>query len=109
MSEKVITLPNHEDMLQRLCAMDYISQLHERFCSLLLEHAGEERSAQGVVDLLFQSIYNCTKDMPWMWQTSRLLLNRAHAYVDALVDDPEVAQAAKSILAEVRMGNPPTE
>lgn len=98
MSEKVITLPNHEDMQQRLLAVDDDERLQHEFYPHLLQHAGEEKVAQGVVMLLALAIFDFTNGMPPMM--SGLMYMRANRYVDALVDDPEVADAAKRFLAE---------
>lgn len=98
MSEKVINLPNRDDMQRRLLAVDDNSHLQERFYPLLLKHAGEKLVAQGVVMLLALSIHDYTEGMPPMM--SGLMYMRADDYVDALVDDTEVADAAKSFLAE---------
>lgn len=98
MSDKVITLPNREEMQQRLLAVDDNSHLQERFYPLLLQHAGEEKVARGVVMLLALAIYDYTSGMPPVM--SGLMYMKADSYIDALVDDPEVAEAAKASLAE---------
>lgn len=49
MAEKRITLPDHEEMLRRLVAVDDNDHLQERFYPILLQSAGRQLVGQGVV------------------------------------------------------------
>lgn len=98
MSEKVITLPDRESMLERLLKVNDHSGMQEKFYPILLESAGQEYVAQGVVMMLALAIHDYVEGMlPVM---SNLLYVQAPQFVEALVDDPEVAEQAKSFLQE---------
>ncbi|KKQ93177.1 MAG: hypothetical protein UT66_C0023G0001 [candidate division CPR2 bacterium GW2011_GWC1_39_9] len=98
--DKVITLPNREEMEKRLLAVDDNSRLAERFYPLLVKHAGQERVATGVVMMFTLAIHDYTEGMPTMM--AALLHWRIDKYIDALVDDKEVAEEAKQHFVEVR-------
>ena len=69
------------------------------FNKLATPNAGEEKVAQGVVMLLALAIHDYTDGMPPMM--SNVMYMSAPQYIDALVTDPEVAEAAKAFLSEV--------
>ena len=95
---KKITLPNREEMLERLSKVCDIDHTRQKFFPKLLQHAGEEKVAQGVVMILALAIHDYTDGMPPMM--SSLLYMSAPQYIDALVTDPEVAEEAKAFLNE---------
>ena len=97
MSDKVINLPNKDDMLERLKAVDAGSHVVEQFYPILLKNAGQERVAQGVVMMLVLAIHDYAKGLPPMMST--LMMMNAPRYIDALVGDADVAQEAKDALA----------
>lgn len=98
MKEKVITLPAREEMLDRLKKVSDNSHMQERFYPILLKHAGEEKVAQGVVMMLALAIHDYVEGMPPMM--SNLMYMQAPQFIEALVDDKEVAQQAKTFLEE---------
>lgn len=98
MSEKVITLPNRDEMLRRLIGVSDTMLQQERFYPLLLESAEGERSAQGVAAMLVLAIHDYVEDLPPIM--ARLMYPLAPKFVEALVDDQEVAEEAKSLLEE---------
>ena len=98
-NEKVITLPNREEMLARLVKVSDNLHLQERFYPILLESAGQERVPQGVVMMLALAIHDHTEGMPPMM--ANLMYKQAPGFIDALVTDPEAAKEAKSLLQDV--------
>lgn len=96
MSGKVITLPNREDMLQRLLEVNDDSHAQERFYPILLQSAGQERVAQGIVMMLALAIHDYTEGLPPMMVN--LMYMQAPQFIDVLVDDTEVAEQAKAFL-----------
>jgi hypothetical protein len=95
---KVITLPNREEMLKRLLLVDADGYLVEKFYPLLLKDAGRQLVAKGVVMLFIQTLHDYTDGMPpMMWS---VMFSRVPDYIDALVDDKEVATEAKAFLQE---------
>lgn len=98
MNEKTITLPNRDEMLQRLLKVNDISHLQERFYPILLKSAGQERVAQGVVLMLMLAIHDYIKGMPKVMEG--VMCMQAPQFIDALVEDHEVAEQAKQFLQE---------
>ena len=101
-NEKVITLPNREEMLARLLKVNDNSHMQEKFYPILLEDAGQKRVALGVVTMLALAIHDYTKGMPPI-MASTLYMEAPH-FIDALVDDPEAAKEAKVFLQEAMEG-----
>ena len=98
MSEKVITLPNRDEMLERLVKVSDNSHLQERFYPILLKQAGQERVAQGIVMMLALAIHDYVEGMPPVM--ANLMYMQAPDFIDALVSDPETAKEAKGFLKE---------
>jgi len=100
MSKKVITLPNANEMMKRLRSVCDDGGMDERFYKAhLLPNAGRELVAEGIVLMLTLSIYDfISSGYP------RIMESILHGYVpmwiDALVDDKEVAGAAKAFHQE---------
>ena len=95
MKEKVITLPDKDDMLKRLVMVDNDPHLVERFYPILLKNAGQKRVAQGITMMMILAIHDYADGMPPL--TSALMVMYAPKYIDALVDDVDVAQEAKNL------------
>ena len=101
-SEKVITLPNREEMLARLIKVSDNSHLQDRFYPILLEAAGQERVPQGIVMMLAFAIHDYTEGMlPMM---TNVMYMQAPGFIDALVSDPEAAKEAKNHLQKALSG-----
>ena len=98
MSEKVITLPNRDEMLKRLLKVSDNSHMQERFYPILLKQAGQERVARGIVMMLALAIHDHVEGMPPVM--ANLMYMQAPDFIDALVSDAETAKAAKSFLQE---------
>lgn len=99
--DKVVTLPSAEEIMSRLSkvemgASDYMA---ERFYPLIAQEAGRELVAQGVVMMLTLKIHDFMSSGYPPVMTGIL-----HMYVpqliDALVDDKEIAEEAKSFHQE---------
>lgn len=102
MSEKVITLPGAEEMLARLIKVSDIGHAQEQFYPLLLEHAGTEKVAEGVTMMLVLAICDYTAGLPPMM--AAVMFTMAPRFIDALVDDKEVAEQAKAMLQQALAG-----
>ena len=94
--EKIIKLPEREEMLKRLISVSDNDRMQERFYPILLKNAGEERVAMGVVMMFVLAIADYTDGMPAA--LSAVLMMYVPSFVDALIDDKEVAQDAKNFL-----------
>lgn len=98
MGEKVIVLPEREDMFRRLQSVSNESHFRERFYPILLKSAGRKLVAGGVVMMFALAIHDYTQGMPPMM--AGLVFMYVPAFIDALIDDAEVATAAKEIAKE---------
>ena len=96
MSEKVITLPNREEMLKRLLRVSEDQHLQERFYPILLELAEKQYITEDVVMRLMTTIQNFVKSMPPI--AMRMMYMRAPQFIDALVNDLDAASQAKTFL-----------
>lgn len=92
---KKIVLPSAEEIVRRLVAV-YDDEMTRRLYYKVAQRAGEEKVAEGVVRLFTLSIYEVCQGCPQMTRT--LMFNFAPKWIDALVDDKEVAKAAKAFL-----------
>ncbi len=99
MESKVITLPSKEKMLERLITVNDNAHLQEKFYPKLLMHAETEKVAMGVVMILQIASCEYTKGLPAV-MTVVLNMNMP-AFIDALVEDKEVAAEAKKGLEKV--------
>ncbi len=97
--EGVTVLPAADKMLQSLIAVDDQPHFQERFYPILLKDAGREVGAKGIVMMLSLAIYDYTKGMPQI--VAALMQCMIPRFIDALVTDPKVAEAAKAFHAEV--------
>ena len=96
-NEKVIILPNKEEMRKRLLKVDDNPYLIEQLYPLLIKHAGEGKDTEGIALMMELASYNVDKVVP---PTVLMLMRmRFPKIVDALVDDPKIAEDAKAILA----------
>ena len=95
MIEKVITLPNRDEMLERLLKVSDNSHLQERFYPILLKQAGQERVLQGIVMMLALAIHDYVEGMPPVM--ANLMYMQAPDFIDALVSDAETAKESKEL------------
>lgn len=98
MEEKVITLPGRDEMQKRLLAINGSSHLQQKFYPILLEYAGRQLFPQGVVTMLVLAIHDYIEGMPPMM--SDLMYMSAPKFIEALVDNPEDAERAKTFLQD---------
>ncbi len=96
---RVVALRSREEMLKRLLVVNDNNHAREHLYPLLLENANRELVAQGIVMMLVTTIFDYTEDIK---PIRNLLLMMAPDYIDAVVDDEEVATEAKAFLAECR-------
>lgn len=101
-NEKVVTLPNREEMLANLIKVKGDPHLQENFYPILLKQAGQERVSRGIVMMLMLAIYDYTKGMPPV--IANIMYMQAPDFIDALVSDPEVKKEAKSFLQQALSG-----
>jgi len=94
MEEKVIRLPDADEMLQRLVSVMDEPHARQKFYPILLRRAGEELYPEGVVMLLMLAIHDYTEGLPPAIGIT--LSMRIPEYIDALITDPEAAADAKA-------------
>jgi len=94
MSETVITLPDREEMLRRLRTVSANSDLSKRFYPILLQHAEQNRVVVGIVMMFSVAVNDYTTGMPTGVEMA--VWNYVPAWIDALVDDQDVAAEAKA-------------
>jgi hypothetical protein len=95
--EKFIVLPQRDEMLKRLLRVSTEKYLQEKLYPLILNYAGSEKLPEGIVMLLMLSIHDYCEGMPPMMST--ILTRKVPAFIDALVDDEDVAREAKDFFA----------
>lgn len=100
--EKAITLPDQEEMLERLRKVNTDPSLESRFFPSLLKEAGNEFDGTGIAMMFLGAVrdyideaYKGEKDMTSI-EAQALVANRVPQYIDALVDDSTVAAKAKA-------------
>ncbi len=96
--QKIITLPDRDEMLKRLLKVSDDSHMQERFYPILLKKAGQKQVALGVVNMLALAIHDYTEGLPPVMTT--MMYMQVPEFIDALVDDPEAAKEAKGFLQE---------
>lgn len=103
---KTVTLPKKDEMLRRLLLVNNNSHLQQKFYPLLLEQAGVEKVALGVVMLLQLAIFDYTKGLPAV--IGGTLNMQMPNFIDALCPDEEVAEEARTLLEEAMMAEQDT-
>lgn len=96
MSEKVITLPNREQMLQRLLKVSDHADLQENFYPRLLKSAGRAEEGAGIVTILALAILDYVKDKPPV--IAHLMFMQVPQFIEVLADEEEVVEEAKAFL-----------
>ena len=104
---KTFTLPDGATMLQKLNAITQAPQLQEHFYPLLLEHAGQQKNATGVVMLLRLAVCDFAQKLPKgnprehqvIMTTLDMLLP---SFIRILCPDPQIAQAADDFYNQTR-------
>lgn len=98
--EKVITLPDADDLAKRLRSIVTSEHEAERFHPILLRHAGCELVAAGVMLMLATAVNEYCKGMQSQMEPLMLKLVEA-VYVDVIIDDPDVREETKGLLREI--------
>lgn len=112
MSKKKAKLPERQQMLQQLIAMNSSQYLQEKFYPLVLEYAGQEKTANDIASMLITAICKFAVDdagsnpgiIPSA-RAARIIREQGPNLVDALVDDSGVADMSKRILSESNVFN----
>lgn len=99
MSDKIITLPNAQEIVSRLTKAYDDAYMAERFYPLIAQEAGRELVAEGVVMMLALKIHDFVASgyPPVM---TGILHMYVPQFIDALVDDKDVAETAKTFHKE---------
>lgn len=97
MSTALITLPERDDMLRRLTAVDNTDHMIAGLYPLILKGAGQPKTALGVILLIQLAIFDYCAGLPPVMGLA--LGMRLSEYVAALIDDEDVRGDA---LAEIR-------
>lgn len=102
MNDKVITLPaSPEEIIQRLRKVqndDLANALYKR----IAKKAGQELVADGVVNMFALNIHTTVTEDGYQPFFINLMLGFIPAWIDALIDDKEVAEEAKRTYQEAR-------
>ena len=94
---KIITVPEAEELMQRLIAVDNNQHMIEQFYPRLMPLAGENRVGAGIAVALTLAVSDYTAGQPvFMAATMQM---RMHEFVGAFTDDPEVRAEALSYFA----------
>lgn len=99
MGEKVVRLPDSDEMLRRLVAVMDEPHARQKFYPKLLRSAGEELYPEGVVNILMGAIYEYTLGFPPSFEATVYM--RFDEYLGALIPDAEAAQEARDHYAKV--------
>ena len=99
LNNKVVTLPSAEEIISRLRKVNDDDYMTERFYSKIAQEAGRELVAPGIVLMFTLKIHDFVESGYPEVMASLLHMYVPH-YIDALVDDPEVAEAAKAFHQE---------
>ena len=98
-SKKVVVMPSSEEILKRLRSVYNDDYMAERFYPLIAQSAGRQLVGEGVVMMLTLAIADFVRQ-GYPPQMEAILMMYAPMYIDALVDDKEVAKTAKRFLKE---------
>jgi hypothetical protein len=105
MSEsKAIKLPSASEIMERLSRVDNDPFMTNRFYSSIASEAGRKLVARELVKMLTQKIQDFASSVSsgsYSLVLVYLLLMKVPSYIDALVDDQEVADEAKRFHQEV--------
>lgn len=92
-------LPDQDEILRRLLAVDDSAHLTDGFYPHITKAAGRELSGMGVVMLLHLAVADYTADFPPAM--SVVMLTRLEAFTRALVDDEQVLADALDALRQL--------
>lgn len=99
MSSKVITLPDRDEMFERLLKITDNPHVRQRLYPDLLKQACQKYTTpQEVVIMLLLIIHDYVHGMPSVM--ADMIYGQAHRFIDALISDTKTAKEAKSFLQE---------
>lgn len=104
MGRKTTTLPARDEMLCRLVGVHDNAHFQEHFYPILLNKAGHELFPEGVGIMILLAIHDYTVGMPLA--ATPMMYGLAPQYIDALVNDKELATRAKRFLKKA-LSSPP--
>jgi hypothetical protein len=94
-----IVLPEPEEMYRRLLTLEEDLHVKRNYFPILLQEAGRSLSPSGLVNVFSLTMYKYCENLSYAVYYSLFLL--VPIYIDALVDDAEFVEAAKSFHAQV--------
>ena len=98
--DKTVTLPDSDEMMRRLKEVRDMGHLVKHLYPEFLKNAGNEYSAPGIVNMFLFGI-DAFMQQGYPPVVNSLVSLSVPRWIDALVDDPEVAAAAKQFYNEV--------
>lgn len=111
--KKTIVLGDKEEMMDRLCKIDFTPYLRENFYHIIARAEGTELDARGVVTTIFLAIREYASRMSPLYRTLKLF--NVGGFIDSLIDykimellidavahDEELAKEAKEYLIRLR-------
>ena len=96
-----VVLPGRDDMLARLKSVMDEPHTESGFYSLLLEHAGQRKTPEGIGLMFVMAISDYAGQIPVVQMTLGLALPR---FVAVLVDDEAVRRETLTFLQSVQEG-----
>ncbi|MDX9970380.1 MAG: hypothetical protein RBS56_00530 [Candidatus Gracilibacteria bacterium] len=111
--KKTIVLGDKEELMKRLCEIDFTPYLRENFYHIIARAEGTELDARGVVNAIFLAIREYAASMSPLYKTLKFL--HVGRFIDSLIDfkimallidavanDEELAKEAKEYLLQSR-------
>jgi len=98
MKNEGIILPDRMEMLQRLMRVDSSVHVLEGFYPELLRFAGQRRTLQDLVNLVFRAIEDFTKNVALIFK--EYMYKQAPQFIEVLLDDSELIEQAKIYMQE---------
>lgn len=101
-SKRVVTLPEDpQDIIRRLSTVNDEFTLVSRLYPRIAESARRELAPGGIVNMFLLAVYDYMQEGYPPTIRARLYMSIPH-WIDALIDDREVAEAAKQWLEQVK-------
>jgi len=99
-TDKTINLPSDpQEIIRRLSSVNDEETLVSRFYPLIANDAGRQLVAEGLVIMFQLASYDFCQGHPPMIST--LIQMQIPQWIDALIDDKEVVEAAKQFMEEI--------
>lgn len=98
MSAKTFQVPQRDELFQRLLKVNSAAHLQQQFYPKLLNEAGSQKAAMGVVVLLQLAICDYTEGLPPVMWT--VMNQQVPAFIGALCPDAQIAAEARAFFDE---------